>query len=648
MQDTETNNEQNGVGDARYESSVRTRCSSRILPENTQSNYQRWKVFKRFVGWVRPHWKWLTFLCICMVVNQALVVVMPLSFGWAFDSILPSHNAHALNLLALGLCAFLIIRSITMYLERETAALVGSLVVRDVRKQMHGHLLNMSLRFLDNYQVGRIVSRVLGDTECVRALLLSGFVNGSASLVRLIFILATLIAIDWRTTAISSFTVPIFLFGFWHSANKLKPAYRQLNDDNTLLSACVNETFSGMRVVKTYRGERRANLDFVMRLHALLRRHLFVCRTQHLITVFWEATACISVIAMLWYGGHRVLEGSMTIGELVAFYGLLGQLHGPINDLIALNATLQPAIASIENLDVILEQQPEITDRADAIAAKRLNGQVEVSNVDFSYIKNQSDHSKTRQPKTLDKIAFQAKAGDCIAIVGASGSGKSTLINLLARLYDVDHGCIRVDGVDIRKYRIQSYLSNIAVVLQENFLFKGSFRDNIRYSRWAAREEEIVSAAKMAGAWEFICARHEGLDSACGENGFSLSGGQKQRIALARAILAKPSILILDEATSALDTHTEKQVQLALDTVMENCTTFIVAHRLSTIRNADKILVMHDGMIAECGTHSELLSRGGAYASMHHAQFSDTPPEPSEITIKSESEPTINLDLVHR
>jgi len=563
-------------------------------------------------------------------LNQALVVVIPLGFGLAVDRILPTHDAHALNLLVGGLFLYLVIRSVAIYLERETSALVGSLVVRDVRKHLHGHMLGMSLRVLDNYQVGRIVSRVLGDTECVRALLMNGFVNGTASFVRLIFIVVTLLAIDWRMTLISSFVIPIFLLGFWSLANKLKPAYRRLNDDEASLSAGVHETFSGMRVVKTYRGERRANLDFIIRLHALLRRHLFVCRTQHLIAIFWEATASIGVIAMLGYGGHRVMAGSMTIGGLIAFYGLLGQLHGPINDLVNLNATLQPAMASIENLDAILEQQPEIADRRDAIEAKRLAGHIEFRNVEFSYIKESPNISATkRRKKTIENVCFEARAGNCIALVGASGSGKSTLINLLARLYDVDQGAILVDGTDIRSYGLKSYLSNIAIVLQDNFLFRGTLRDNIRYSRWDANEEEIINAAKLSGAWEFIEAKPDGLDNHCGEHGLSLSGGQRQRIALARAILAKPAILILDEATSALDSKTEKQVQAALDVVMKNCTTIIVAHRLSTIRNADKILVIEAGQIVEMGNHEELLLRDGEYSRMYHAQFSESSAEPA-------------------
>ena len=592
----------------------------------------KWYLIRRFARFITPHYGLMILLCACFIINQALIVVMPLAFGHVIDKVLPNHDASALDLIVLGLIAFLIIRSVAIFVERETGALVGSLVVSNVRTHLHRHLLKMSLKFLDDYQVGRIASRILGDTECVRQLLISGFVNGTASGVRLIFILVTLLIIDWRMTLVSGFTLPIFFFGFWFAADKLKPAYRELNDDNANLSANVNETFSGMRVVKTYCGERRVNLGFVTRVHQILRKGLFVSRTQHVITIVWEGVAWISVISMLWYGGHRVLNGNMTAGGLVAFYGLLGQLHGPISDLINLNATLQPAMASIEQLSDIFDHEPDIKDKADAREAKALQGAIEFCDVRFSYIKDTKIKDSKIRLNTLEKIRFHVKPGESIAIVGASGSGKSTLINLLARLYDVDEGSIKVDGVDIRDYRLTSYLSSLAVVLQENFLFKGTFRDNIRYSRWNASDEEIIAAAKMAGAWDFIT-EEGGLDAVCGERGVTLSGGQKQRVSIARAILANPTILILDEATSALDTRTEKQIQLALEKLMKGRTSFIVAHRLSTIVNADKIIVLDQGKIVEMGSHTELLNKEGRYAEMYHEQFGTNTKHAAPLTL---------------
>ena len=586
-------------------------------------------IFRRFYQFVKPHRGLLGILIVCFIVNQCLVIVMPLAFGYVVDKILPNGSGVALNTVVFVLAGFLVIRSLTIFFEREVSALIGSLVVRDVRMRVHRHLMRMSLRYLDEYRVGRIVTRVLGDSESVRQLLLSGFVNGLASGIRLLLILVTLLIIDWRMTVVSGIALPFFFCGFWVAANKLKPAYRKLNDDNAVLSASVNETFTGMRVIKTYCCERRVGLDFIRRLHAILRETLFVSRTQHIITIVWEGTAWLSVIALLWYGGHRVLAGHATVGALVAFYGLLGQLHGPIADLINLNATLQPALASIESLDDILESSPEIADAPGAIEAREVRGEIEFADVEFSY--NRKTQGSQSHVRTLDQIKFHVKAGECVAIVGASGSGKTTLINLLARLYDVDRGCIKVDGVDIRDYRIRSYLGNIAIVLQDNFLFHGSLRDNIRYSRWNASDAEIVRAAQLAGAWEFIVKNPDGLDAICGERGTTLSGGQKQRLALARAILANPRILILDEATSALDVRTEKLVQGALETLMNGRTTFIVAHRLSTIINADKIVVLEHGKILEMGSHDELLERGGRYKEMYHEQFkaSDAPIEPS-------------------
>ncbi|HYF48079.1 MAG TPA: ABC transporter ATP-binding protein, partial [Planctomycetota bacterium] len=325
-----------------------------------------------------------------------------------------------------------------------------------------------------------------------------------------------------------------------------------------------------------------------------------------------------------WFGGNRVMEGALTAGELVAFYGLIGLLHGPIAELIAVTGTVQQAMASIERIGEILDEKPEIADKPDAVEAGVLKGEVKFENVSFTYAdkKKKADAAKTEPGKpTLKNISFSVKPGQSIALVGPSGSGKSTISNLLARFYDVDSGSITVDGTDLRDYRLQSYRKNMAIVLQDNFLFRGTVRDNIKYSRPDATDEEVIRAAKMAGAWEFISASKEGLDSVCGERGVKLSGGQKQRISIARAILADPRILILDEATSALDSQAEAQIQSALDTLMEGRTTFIIAHRLSTIVNADKILVMDKGEIVEAGTHEELLAREGRYYDLFMEQY---------------------------
>lgn len=582
----------------------------------------------RFFEFVRPHKKLVLLLLGCTIVNQAMTVVMPVAIGRVIDRVLPRHDQALLTATAIGLAIFLVARSFFLWSERELGVLIGSLIVRDVRTKLHEHMQTMSLRYLEDYQVGRIVSRIMGDTESVRNLLIGGFITSASNGLRFVFVLGTLLWIDWRLTLISLITLPFFMVGFWFFVRRLRPAYKELSEDGSRLWANASETFSAVRVVKTYRGEHRANSGFTGRVHTVLRKTLLICRTHHMIAVIWEGAVWAGLVAMIWYGGRRVMNGEMSAGELVAFYGLIGQVHGPVAELINVSGTVQQAMASIERIGEVLDRKAEIADKPNAIEAHELSGEVTFENVGFSYQKRgmgvspMSTASESPVPRsTLNGISFHVKPGECVALVGPSGSGKSTIINLLARLYDVDSGSIKADGLDIRDYRQASYRRHLAIVLQENFLFKGTIRENIRYARPDATEEEIVQAAKMAGAWEFISAQDKGLDSLCGERGVKLSGGQKQRLSIARAILADPRILILDEATSALDSQAEAHIQAALDTLMKGRTTFIIAHRLSTIVNADRIIVLDKGNIAEMGTHEELLLREGRYFDMFMEQY---------------------------
>jgi len=597
-------------------------------------------LLRRVLEYVKPHKKMMALLVFFFVCNQALTLVLPVSIGYVIDNVLPGKDLSALNIIAGLLIGFLLVRCVLVFFERELSVIVGSLVVRDVRAKLHAHLLRMSLQFLDNYEVGRAVARIMGDTECVRNLLLGGILNGTASFVRFIFIFGTLMWLDWRLTLISSMALPLFFVGFWRYSRRLKPAYHELSEDNAEIFSSVNETFSGIRVVKTYAGERRADANFVQSCNDFLRKTLLVTRTQHITTVLWEATSWLGLIALVWYGGQRVIGGHMTTGELVAFFGLLSQLQGPVADMISLNATLQPALASMELIDDILLRAPDNSDRPDAKQAPALKGEVQFKNVYFTYQSKQSAMAEEEQQDedddlelaqfasltekrrhTIEDLSFSIRPGQCLAIVGPSGSGKSTIINLLTRLYEIDKGGIHVDGVDIRDYALTSYLQNFAIVQQEHFLFRGTVRENIAYSRLEATEDEIIEAAKKAGAWEFIQQLEKGLDTHCGERGARLSGGQKQRISIARAILANPRILVLDEATSALDSKSEAQIQRALDELMKERTTIIIAHRLSTIVGADQILFLDAGKAIEIGTHRELLKKNGRYAEMFNEQF---------------------------
>jgi len=590
------------------------------------------RTLKVFWNFVRPHRRLVYLLLACTLINQAMTVVMPVVIGTVLDKVLPRMDAALLNAVAIGLVVFVLLRAFYLYMERQLQATLGWLIVKDVRGRMHAHLQGMSLRFLENYQIGRIVSRIMSDTEALRNLLFGGFIGTASNLLRLVFVAGTLLWIDWRLALVSTFTMPLFMWGFAHHIKRLRPAHKELSEDHSRLWAKASETFSGARVVKTYGTERREDRGFLTRVHQVLRKSLLVRETHHNLAIIWEISAWLGLVGLIWYGGTRVMSGALTSGELVAFYGLLGLLHGPIAELINVTDTVQAAMASIERIAEIMSHPPEIADKPDAREPHVLKGAVRFEGVSFNYKekptkkksedKNAEDEdAKPKRAYTLDQVDFTVEPGQCIALVGPSGSGKTTLINLLARFYDVDSGRLLVDGVDVRDYRVAAYRRNLAIVLQDNFLFKGTIRENIAYSRPSATEAEIVRAAEMAGAWEFIEKQDKGLDTLCGERGVKLSGGQKQRLSIARAILADPRILILDEATSALDSKAEAQIQRALEQLMRGRTTFVIAHRLSTVIGADKIVVLDEGKIVEMGTHEELLLREGKYFDLFMEQY---------------------------
>ncbi|GMV84043.1 MAG: ABC transporter permease [Planctomycetota bacterium] len=606
--------------------------SGREDPDNRDHDSDRksapvtWKSLQRFWSFVRPHRHLVYLLLAVTLINQGAMIVMPVAIGRVMDGILPRHDGAMLNLVAIGLVLFIGLRAFYLYVARELVSLLGALIVRDARVKIHTHLQSMSIRFLEDFQVGRICSRIMNDTQAVQQLLSGGVINSLANSFRLVFVGATLCWLDWRLTAVSCITMPFFMAGIWRHVIQLKPAHKELSEDRSRLFAKATETFSGARVVKTYGTEGRENVAFTRRVHEMIRKAILMHQSHFNMLVIWECATWLGFVAMIWYGGHRVMAGGMTIGELVAFYGLLGMLFQPIAELLSVTESVQAAMASIEKLGEVLDEKPEIDDHPLVRDAKTLRGEVTFEKVGFKY--KAPRYSKEEIPAgveirkhTLKDVSFTVKPGQCIALVGPSGSGKSTIINLLARFYDVDSGTIKVDGHDIRDYRLNSYRRNLAIVLQENFLFKGTIRENIAYARPEATEEEVIAAAKMAGAWDFISANPEGLNMLCGERGVKLSGGQKQRLSIARAILADPRILILDEATSALDSQAEAHIQAALETLMKGRTTFVIAHRLSTVVGADKIVVMDKGEIVEMGTHDELLRKSNAYYRLFMEQY---------------------------
>lgn len=484
-------------------------------------------------------------------------------------------------------------------------------VVHQLRSRLTNHLQKLSLSNINTRSTGEIVERVMGDTNRVRDFLNRGFCSVFNQVFTLVGVVIIMLIMNWKLAILTFLFMPlvlIFTKTFWPKIHRIFHSLWLKMDG---IQNKLQDVLSGIRIVKTY-GREKSEIDEFCKAnekHAELnyKNEKFFAIFYPIITLLFT----FSTYIIIYVGGLDVLKGEMTTGELMQFVAYTGMLLGPLHSMTYLPREIISMTTSLERIYDVLGEEPAVKSKEDAVV-KEIKGNVKFSNVVFGY--------HTHEP-VLDGVNLDVKQGEMIGLVGSSGAGKSTLINLVMRLYDVDEGAIYVDGVDIRDYNVDSFHSQIGVVLQETFLFAGSVVDNIRFAKPDATMREIITAAKAANAHDFICKLPDGYNTYVGENGHNLSGGERQRVAIARAILNNPKILILDEATSALDTESEYQVQQALERLRKNRTTFAIAHRLSTLRCADRIAVIDNHKIAEVGSHNELLKNKGIYYGLVMAQL---------------------------
>ena len=552
-----------------------------------------------------------------MVIYAASSAMLATLVKPIFDSVLPARER-----LVSTIVAILVVyaaKGFGAYLSQYLMTDVGQRVVRDLRNRMFRHMIGQSAAFFSAQTTGRLMSRLTNDVSQVQRVVSDTIGDLARESLTLIGYLVVLIYYDARLAVVCLTSAPLIVYPLVRLGQRVRRTTRRTQEAQEQMAHVSAEALTGHRIVKAFGAEAREAAKFEQSSERFYRTSMRVTSVLSVLPPLMEMIGGVAFAIALWVGSQEIAAKRLTPGDFVAFITALFLMYGPARKLSRVNADLQQAAAAAERIFETLETHSEVKERPDAVALPRFSRSIEFRDVHFSYGEGHDD--------TLQGVTLAVGAGQMLAIVGRSGAGKTTLVNLLPRFYDVTTGAILIDGRDVRDVTLTSLRSQIGLVTQETVLFDDTIAANIAYGVPQATREVIEAAARAAHAHDFILGLDQGYETTIGERGQRLSGGQRQRLAIARAILRDSPILILDEATSSLDAESESLVQDALVTLMRNRTSFVIAHRLSTVRRADAIVVLAQGHIVECGTHDELMARRGAYAKLYELQFEDEPPE---------------------
>lgn len=568
--------------------------------------------YKRLISYVRPYMGRMIAAVVCIVLAAGGNLAVPWIIKDVIDQVLINKDMVMLNIIAAGILLIFFLRGIFFFGQTYLMSYIGQRVIIDIREAVYRQLQRLSLGYFDKRQTGAIMSSVTNDVSALQAALVESMVELVTEAMILIGSLGAMFFLHWKLSLLTLITMPLVLQAINTFGKKLRQAGRVLQARTADITAILQETISGIRVIKSFAREDYETNRFKQENFFNFRAQMKTSQLLATLTPVIEFLSAIGVTVIIWYGGMEVINGNLTSGALIAFLIYVVNLSNPVKRLSRVYGNIQRSLAAAERVFEILDTEPDIKDMPGAVDLPAVEGHVALQQVSFAYSSGQY---------ALREVSLEVKPGQTVAIVGPSGAGKTTIANLLPRFYEVTEGRILVDGKDIRTVTMQSLRQQIGIVPQETVLFNGTVYDNILYGRLDATEAEVVAAAKAANAHSFIDKMPDKYQTQIGERGAKLSGGQRQRISIARAILKDPRILVLDEATSALDTESEKLVQQALDKLMIGRTSFVIAHRLSTVQRADMIVVLDKGRIVEQGTHSELLASGGLYSTLYQVQF---------------------------
>jgi len=568
---------------------------------------------KRLWGYSKGY-KYLFFLLILwMLINQVINLSYPLFTRYIIDSVIIEGNLRMLHIVSFSLLILFLFRGMIGSLSVITSYKLQNAIIFRFRNLLYDRIQKLSISYFEKEKRGPIVSRVMQDVMDCNQIITTGFTTIIRAVITLIATLLILIRLDWKLTLVSMIPMPFISVLIYRYKQRALEGFRQQKKKRAEVLSTLQENIYGIKEIKTFTQEPYEMKRFSQKGRNFFKIQMHIGRLAATYQPLIIFVSSIGTIIILWYGGFQVIQGHLTIGTMVAFIGYIGVLYSPLEQINQVSTIFQSAQASAERIFEILDMAPEVEDKKNAIVLPHnIEGNVVFKNVSFGYKKGE---------EVLRDISFQARAGETVAIVGPSGSGKTTLISLIPRFYDIDRGEILIDGRNIKDYQLTYLRKQIGIVLQEPFLFNGTVAENISFGKLDATIEEIIQVAKAARVHSFICELPDGYDTEVGEQGNQLSGGQKQRIAIARALLKNPPILILDEATSSVDSETERLIQEALEKLMKGRTSFVIAHRLSTVRNADKIIVLKEGEIVETGSHRDLLETGGLYFHLYQVQF---------------------------